>query len=118
MAGKTYKVLFWLMAEGDPTGTAAPNSFSFDWDGAPGAPALIDTGPFAYTQFQYLLTASSAATTLSFSFSDTPAFWDFDAVDVTVPEPGSLVLALGALAGLVASRRRAPAKSLAPRGAR
>ena len=115
-AGTTYNVLFWLMAEADPTGNSVPNSFSFEWDGAAGAPAIVNTGPFGYTQFQYQLVASSASTTLAFLFSDTPAFWDFDSVDVTavanaVPEPTSLALVLGALGGLLAVSRRPRAKA-------
>ena len=113
----TYLLTFWLMVEADPNGVAAPNSFSFDWNGAPGAPALVNSGPFGYTEYQYLLTANSALTTLAFNFSDTPAFMDFDSVSVTVPEPSSLALALGALGAALAARRRSSAKSEAAEGA-
>jgi len=118
VAGTSYDIRFWLMAEGDPLGNAAPNLFSFAWNGASGAPAIVNSGPFAYTQFEYQLVASSSSTTISFSFSDTPAFWDFDSVDVTaipnrVPEPGSLALVLGALGALVATKRRHAAKAKA-----
>jgi hypothetical protein len=116
-AGRKYDISFWLMAEADANGTAAPNSFSFDWDGAPGAPALVDTGPFGYTQFTYQLVASSASTTIAFSFSDTPAFWDFDTVAVAVvPEPGDVALMLGGLGLMVAVQRRRAAKAAAARG--
>ena len=118
VAGTTYDIQFWLMAEADVNGSATPNSFSFDWDGAPGAPAMVDAGPFGYTQFDYQLVASSASTTISFSFSNSPAFWDFDSVDVNaVPEPTSLALVFGALGVLVAVKRRPPAKAEAARGA-
>ena len=122
VAGTTYNIRFWLMAEADPNGVAAPNSFSFDWDGAPGAPAMVDAGPFGYTQFDYQLVASSSLTTISFSFSDTAAFWDFDSVDVTampnsVPEPTSLALVFAALGVLVAAKRRLTAKAEAVHGA-
>ena len=119
VAGTTYNINFWLMAEADATGVSAPNSFSFEWDGAAGAPAIVDSGPFGYTHFGYQLVASSASTTLAFSFSDDVAFWDFDSVDVTAaaPEPTSLALVLGALGGLVAVRRRQSAKGAAARRA-
>ena len=114
----TYKLTFWLQAEADVNGLSAPNSFSFSWDGAPGAPTLVDSPAFGYTEFQYVLVASSASTTLSFTFSNEVAFWDFDSVDVeTVPEPASLALALGALAGLWAVSRRSAARAGAARSA-
>jgi hypothetical protein len=119
-AGVTYNINFWLMAEADVTGAAAPNSFEFDWDGSAVAPTIVNTGPFGYTHFGYQLVASSASTQLAFSFSDTPAFWDFDSVDVTVavPEPASLALVLSALGGLLAVKRRRPAKAKAAHIAR
>jgi hypothetical protein len=113
----TYLLTFWLMVEGDPNGNAAPNSFSFDWNGAPGAPALVNSGPTGYKEFQYFLTANSASTELAFNFSDTPAFIDFDSVSVTVPEPTSLALVLGALGAALATRRRSSAKSETAEGA-
>jgi hypothetical protein len=117
-SGTTYSVSFWLMAEPDVTGAAAPNSFSFDWNGNPRA-VLLNTAPFGYTEFQFFITASSASTTLDFSFSNTPAFWDFDSVDVSavVPEPTSLALVLGALGGLLTVKRRSSAKAKAVRTA-
>ena len=119
VAGTTYSVEFWLMAEADPFGAAAPNSFLFQWNGWAVGPTLVNTGPFGYTEFQYFITASSPSTTLAFSFSNTPAFWDFDSVDVTavVPEPTSLALVLGALGGLMAVKRRRAAKAGAVRSA-
>jgi hypothetical protein len=117
VAGTTYTVSFWLMAEADVTGNSIPNSFSFTWGGAAGAPPIVDSAPFGYTEFQYQLVASSASTTLAFSFSDSPAFWDFDSVDVTanVPEPASLALVFGALGSLLWVMRRPAAKTRAVR---
>ena len=40
--------------------------------------------------------ATAASTTLTFTFQNIPAFWDFDTVSVSaaapIPEPGSLAL--------------------------
>jgi len=105
LAGKTYVIDFWLQAESDPLGNSAPNSFQFDWGGAPVA-SIVNSANFGYTEFQYWLTANSASTTISFSFSNTPAFWDFDSVSVNIPEPSSLALAIGALGILAALKRR------------
>jgi len=110
VAGATYTVSFWLMAEADPLGNYAPNSFAFDWDGATQT-SLTDSPPFGYQQYSFALTASSASTVLSFSFFNGPAFWDFDSVAVdaaAVPEPDALLLFATAsvLAGAVSYRRK------------
>jgi hypothetical protein len=116
-AGGTYEVSFWLMSEADAFGATAPNSFAFDWGGER-VLQLIDQVGFGYTKFQYVLKASSAATQLSFSFTQQPAFWDFDTVVVAsqVPEPGRLWLTVTGLAGallpMAATRRRRKAKSV------
>jgi hypothetical protein len=108
-AGAVYQVAFWLAPEMDVLGASTPNQFQFDWDGAPRL-TLTDAPGSAYAQHTFLLTASSASTTLTFSFANSPAFWDFDTVSVTaasvVPEPGSLALVALACA-LVAYTRRA-----------
>ena len=111
LPGNFYNITFWVMVEADVTGNSVPNSFEFDWDGAP-VTSFANAGPSGYTEYQFKLAASTASTLLQFSFSDTPAFIDFDSVDVTaIPEPTSLALALGALGGMVAVRRR-PAKKV------
>ena len=108
-AGMHYVLQFWLQIEADPNGNSIPNFFSASWGGTPVAPAIVDSPAFGYTEFQYVLDASSASTDLAFSFSNTPAFTDFDSVSVNVPEPTSLALALGAL-GILAVVKRHPSK--------
>jgi MYXO-CTERM domain-containing protein len=117
LPGNFYDITFWVMVEADPTGASAPNSFAFDWGGVP-VTGFANQGPSGYTEYEFKLAASTASTQLAFNFSDTPAFIDFDSVNVTaIPEPTSLALALGALGAALATRRRSSAKSEAAEGA-
>jgi hypothetical protein len=110
VGGQTYHVEFWLANEADPNGVSTPNSFEFDWGGTPQL-ILVDAGAFGYKNYAFNLLAPGAATTLSFSFSHTPAFWDLDTVSAAaVPEPATSALALAGLlvvaAGVGRARRR------------
>ena len=107
IAGRTYYVSFWLKNEEDVNGVANPNSFQFAWDGTT-VLAVSDESAFDYKQYGFFVDATGATTDLSFSFIQQVAFWDFDSVDVHIPEPNELALAglAGALAFFASKRRR------------
>jgi len=102
--GQGYVVSFWLQTEADVNGVATPNFFEFNWDGGPAELTIVNAPASPYTQYSFRLVASSSSTDLRFTFSDTPAFLDFDSVSV-IPEPGSLAL-LGLAGGIAALARR------------
>lgn len=106
-AGVTYTVDFWLQNEADALGVYLPNEFQFTWGGSVVA-SLQDSAPFDYQHFSYDLIATSAMTSIGFSFRNDPAFWDLDNVAVTpVPEPQTWALMGLGFAALAASRKRA-----------
>jgi hypothetical protein len=104
-AGEFYDVIFWLQNEADVLGNAGPNSFAFSWGGVDQPLGLGPNAPaFGYTQYEFNLQATGASTTIQFTFSQLPAYWDLDNVQV-IPEPSSLALA-GLAVGLAAAQRR------------
>lgn len=106
VAGSSYKLSFWLAAEEDVLGAAAPNAFSVDV-GAGALLSLMDASASGYALYEAIFIAQGASTVLTFNFTQGPAFWDLDSVSVTLPEPGSLaLLAAAGVGGLAASRRR------------
>jgi len=106
VAGATYKISFWLQLEADVTGASGLNSFEADFGSTVGS-SFVDAAAFGYTLIEFLATATSSSTDLTFRFNSTPGFWDIDSIQVALPEPGSLaLLAAAGLSGIAATRRR------------
>lgn len=115
--GATYNVSFNLRNDG-----TRPNHFAFNWNGGTAELNLADVNPdSSWLTYNFLLlTASSAATTISFSgYNNSGSVFALDNVSVTeaapspptpasVPEPASLGLA--ALGLLAAARVRRQAR--------
>jgi hypothetical protein len=104
VVGGTYELSFWLTNFGEPI-----NSFAVSWNGGTNllAPNFVNSSPFSYTLFTFSgLLATSASTSLTFTYQQNPSFWGLDDVSVTasnrVPDSGAslglLTLALAALA--------------------
>ena len=106
-AGAAYDVGFWLKAEADVNGVATPNTFSFTWGGAP-VVSLTNVLAGNYMRYTSHVVASTAATSIAFSFRNDPAFFDLDSVAVvaSVPEPSSVALLAGGGLALLCVRRR------------
>ena len=107
--GASYDVGFWLKAEADVNGVATPNSFAFSWGGAP-VLSLTNLPAGNYVRYASRLIATTASTSIAFTFQNDPAFFDLDSVAVvaSVPEPSSVALLAGG-GGLVVAlgyRRR------------
>jgi hypothetical protein len=100
--GASYVADFWLANDG-----GTPNEFQFIWDGST-VQDLVNSGSFGWTHYVYGVTASTASTTVAFSFRQDPAWWHFDDADVNsaVPEPATIGLVAAALLGLGLLRRK------------
>jgi hypothetical protein len=107
VAGQTYQLNFFL-ANGSYQGTATPNDFLVEWNGAT-VLHLADSSTFGFTQYTYDVVATGASTTLAFTNKQTPSFWVLDDISVrAVPEPFSVTLIGFGLAGIgVLMRRKA-----------
>jgi hypothetical protein len=94
--GQTYEIDYWMMVRGNAT----PNEFKVTFGGN----TLYDQTDIAgqaYTQYSFQLAATATTTTLQFGARNDPDWFYLDDVSVTaVPEPSSIVLAIGSLAGL------------------
>jgi hypothetical protein len=107
-AGSSYQLSFWLENQGGP-----PNSFKALWEGTT-VYSIMDSNASGYTNIVLTLTASTSGSQLLFESYNQLTQFALDDVSVTllsVPEPGSLVLAAVGFAGLglavVRRRRRA-----------
>jgi hypothetical protein len=89
--GQSYLLSLWLENPSNPAG-ATPNQFLVQWDGS----TLFNQTnlPFtAWTNLQFLVTATSTGTVLQFEFEDTPYYLGLDDISVTPVSPPELLAA-------------------------
>jgi len=86
VAGQSYRLSFWL----DNPAIGTPNAFSALWNGTT-LVSLTDVGQFAWTNMQYVVTATGASSVLEFDFrNDLNAFGLDDITVQPVPAPAFL----------------------------
>jgi hypothetical protein len=103
--GQSYLFSFDVRNDSNFFGSVTPNSFAASFDGAP-VLSLVNSPAFAYTHHEFSVVASGALTAVSFTFQHDPFFYFLDNVSVVAPEPATLLLFTGGLAGIAYRRRR------------
>jgi hypothetical protein len=96
--GQSYDISFYLANLGGD-----PNEYVVQF-GSTVLTDVIDAPEFSYTQLQFVATATSSLTTISFAFRQDPSWFLLDNVVVTsaVPEPSTLTLSgIASLIGLI-----------------
>ncbi len=114
MAGQSYTFIFWLEQDTAPT-PGYTHAFSADWNSTTVlnlTPTVASPGIVgSFTQYSFSEMATSASTTLAFSFENDDTYWSFDDISVAAtatPEPATGLLAgmaLCTLAGFFWKRR-------------
>ncbi len=87
VAGQSYVVSFWL----DNPAVGTPNVFNASWNGNP-LFSQTDLGQFAWTNLQYVVTATGNSSVLKFGFSNDQNAFGLDDISV---QPLSTLTALG-----------------------
>ncbi|HEY3853934.1 MAG TPA: protease pro-enzyme activation domain-containing protein [Verrucomicrobiae bacterium] len=78
--GQSYNLSFWLTSV-QYKGTTTPNQFSATWNGNT-LVAMTNVGTFAWTNYQFTVTATGASTTLQFSDRNDPSGFGLDDISV------------------------------------
>jgi hypothetical protein len=76
--GQNYLFSFWL----DNPASGTPNQFIASWNGAT-VINLPNLGALAWTNLQFIVTATNASTAIQFGFRNDPNYFGFDEVSVT-----------------------------------
>jgi hypothetical protein len=93
VTGQSYSFSFWLRNDGGAdTGSGILNSFTAIWNGTP-VLSLTNSAEFNYTQFTYIVQATSSSTVIEFDYRNDAEFFRLDSVSVQqVPEPSTALL--------------------------
>ena len=102
LPGRFYSIDFDFQPDG-----GTPSFFSAVWDAQPALFSVTNPAASPYQVLHFGALATTATTSLTFSFRDDPGFLKLDSVSVAVPEPGSLALLGIGIAGLWWKRRKA-----------
>jgi hypothetical protein len=101
--GTTYDLVFWMANDSG----AATNEFDVKWEGVT-ILSLTNAPVSNYTQYSFLVTATSSSSSLVFQYRNDDDFFRLDDISITaVPEPCTLsLLFLGASSAGVGFLRR------------
>ena len=101
--GASYTFSFWVMAEAGSEFSGAPDEFKASFGGTV-LLDLVNVAAFPYTEYTYTVTASSPSSEVRFDVANDASFFDLDDVSlsaIAVPEPGSFILLVIGVPGIV-----------------
>ena len=80
-AGQEYQLTFWLANDVNGQG-ATPNDFTAKWNGT-SLLSVANAPQQGYTEYNYVVVATSSSTTLEFDARQDPSIWSLDNISVT-----------------------------------